>query len=88
MDQHDMSQKVVCAECEWRGPLSAVDHVDDPRPHPGAAADRWQVCPQCRTPEQIRVACEADGCWREVTCGMRHQDGIYRHTCSSHAPRS
>lgn len=81
-----MDQKVLCGECDWHGPLSDVDHVYDPKPRPGTAASRWQVCPQCRTPEQILVACEIDGCWSETTCGLNHPDGVYRRTCSKHAP--
>jgi hypothetical protein len=78
-----MHQKVLCANCGWHGDLEDVDHVDDPRPRPGLAADRWQVCPQCRAPEHIRIACEEGGCWKESTCGVSTPAG-YRRKCSQH----
>lgn len=77
--------KAVCSECGWHGTAADLDHVDDPRPLHGMAADRWQVCPKCRTPEHIRPACDEPGCFDAITCGTPLPTG-YRSTCSKHAP--
>jgi len=76
-------QRVFCRECDWHGDLEEVDHVYDPKPRPGIAADCWQVCPQCRTPEHIGVVCDESGCEQEATCGTPTPSG-YRQVCGFH----
>lgn len=76
-------EKRICTECEWRGHLSEIDHVYDPKPNPGMAPEHWQVCPRCRTPEHIAPVCDEPDCWRVSTCGFNTAEG-YRRTCGSH----
>lgn len=78
--------KVRCEECGWQGKTVEVDCVQDPRPNPNQIADIWNVCPECRTPEVIRVVCDEPGCDREGNCGTMTQEYGYRWTCGTHAP--
>jgi len=77
--------KVGCEECDWRGQMSEVDYVEDPRPLPGTKADNWVICPQCRTPEHLREVCDEPECQSFTTCGTNTPNG-YRRTCSDHWP--
>jgi hypothetical protein len=77
--------KVTCDECHWKGTLGQVDRVLDPNPLPNTEPDMWHVCPRCRTPEHIVMACDEEHCWERVTCGTPTPEG-YRNTCSVHAP--
>lgn len=81
--------KVRCMSCGWQGDSAEVDMVIDPRPKTNQLAEKWSVCPECRTPESIQKVCDEPGCDREATCGWVHGRGepeeIYRWTCGSHA---
>jgi hypothetical protein len=74
---------VLCGECDWHGDWGAVDHVVDPRPLPGTVASSWEVCPNCRMPEHILLACEEPDCRSPATCGWPMSAG-YRLTCGNH----
>jgi len=75
--------KAVCDErkCRWHGPLSKCLTAQNP-------FEKDEIihgCPECKTVESIRCACEHPGCWEPVTCGTPTRDG-YKNTCGDHAP--
>ncbi len=61
-----------------------IDEVKDPRPLPGQNASVWQICPACRTPENLSPVCDHIGCDKQVSNGALRSDGSYRNTCSGH----
>lgn len=78
--------KVKCSECGWTGLKAELDSVSDPRPKINRIADIWNVCPNCRMPEQIKFLCDEPGCDREVAAGVPTADDGYRLTCGPHMP--
>jgi len=75
-----IQEKVRCTECHWKGLIDKIDMVKDPK------SDMvWQVCPNCRIPENLITVCDEKGCWDGITCGTPTKDG-YRSTCSKHQP--
>jgi hypothetical protein len=70
--------KWVCQECRFIGAMEDFDHVQDPR------SDLvWVVCPECRTPSHVTMACDEPGCSEDSTCGFPTEAG-YRRTCGKH----
>lgn len=70
--------KWICLECRFIGPIAEFDKVKDPR-----GDDEWTVCPKCRTPEHVTMACDEPGCSEVSTCGFPTEAG-YRRTCGNH----
>ncbi len=68
--------KYLCKVCDWTGtePLEAR--------HPFIDGDTVLGCPKCREMD-FRKACEWDGCWDEVSCGVNTPDG-YKMLCGKH----
>lgn len=77
-----MSDKRICQECGWRGVASAVVTA----PSPFHVNDTVQGCPRCFEIQTMRIACDSDGCWREMSSGTPTEAG-YRMTCGEHRPR-
>ncbi len=75
--------KLICTECKWQGTVSQVLTAPNPFATPG---ETIQGCPDCKTPECFRMACDVPGCWQLVSCGTPTKAG-YRHTCSTHRPK-
>ena len=78
------TDKWICTECNYLGPMKSFDQVPDPR-----GSDTWTVCPQCRAPEHVAQVCDEPGCRKESSCGFPTPQG-YRRTCGDHfrSPRS
>lgn len=74
--------KTVCHCCDWRGMASDLLRA----PSPFDPTDELVACPNCKQLDELIVACDEDGCWREATCGTP-VDGGYRQTCFDHAPK-
>ena len=74
-----MINKWICTECRFIGMSDEFDKVKDPR-----GDDTWRVCPKCRTPEHITMACDEPGCERESSCSFPTDAG-YRRTCFQHS---
>lgn len=74
-----MTDKVICEECNWRGRLEEIVKVKDP-----GGEDIWNVCPNCRTPENLISACEYSECWMYASCGTPLSGGGYSQTCGKH----
>jgi hypothetical protein len=56
------NERVFCTApvCGWRGKQGdVVDSLVDPVTH-----RTWEICPLCRTPAHIAIACEESGCWK------------------------
>lgn len=79
-----MIDKWICTECRFVGVSHNFDTVKDPR-----GPDTWNVCPNCRTPEHVAIACDEPGCDRESECGFPADfpadTGLYRRTCLEHS---
>lgn len=71
--------KCKCLECDWLGPdtevLVAVNPFD--------AEDQISGCPQCKSVETLRVACDVPGCDELASCGWNDATGR-RTTCGQH----
>jgi hypothetical protein len=73
---------LICAECNSITSESAVLRAENPfNPE-----DELTGCPTCKAVDQFLMACDAVGCKSGVSMGMRHEDGVYRATCSKHRP--
>ena len=74
-----MIDKWICTECAFIGAIDEFDKVKDPH-----GSDIWTVCPKCRTPERVTMACDEPGCNKESSCGFPTPAG-YRRTCFNHS---
>ena len=73
---------LICKDCDSIVSESGVLRAESPfNPE-----DELTGCPTCKAADQFRLACAASGCTFEVSMGMRHEDGVYRSTCSKHGP--
>lgn len=72
----------VCCECDAIVPLGK----ELAAPNPFDRDERIEGCPECREINTLVLACPWDGCTRVVSMGMRHADGVYRSTCTTHGP--
>lgn len=79
-----MNDKCMCAarRCGWFGLYADVLCA----PSPFDSGEQLMACPECKTVEQIFVACDEPGCWNMVDCGTPTPSG-YRQTCGKHVPR-
>jgi hypothetical protein len=75
-----MKRKVFCKECDWRGDLYQ-DALCEANPFD--RSENIYGCPKCKSVEQFAMACDYNGCWKEVTGGFSTPDG-YRNTCYMH----
>ena len=76
-----MTSKVMCEACGWAGVDSDICEVADP-----GGNDIWQVCPYCRTPENLILICEHNGCRKTVSSATPVAGG-YAQTCFQHSPK-
>ena len=77
-----MSTKLICTvtRCGWHG---TVDDVLK-SPSPFDDEELW-ACPNCKSVESLKLACDEPDCWKAVECGAPTPEG-YKSTCSEHAP--
>ncbi len=76
-----MRRKIVCKECGWKGEANQLLTGNNP-----FAPDEIVFgCPECKSVDCHRPACDTENCWSCVTCGIMTPDG-YRSTCSRHMP--
>jgi hypothetical protein len=73
--------KYLCEECGWHG--LSTDLLEAPNPF-DPKYKCWG-CPECKSIDHQCVACDADGCWKQATCGTPMPDK-YWHTCGDHVP--
>jgi hypothetical protein len=70
--------KYLCGDCTWHGDQSEVLEARNPF----CPEDSLLGCPRCRD-VTIFKACDEDGCWKQVTCGVNTPSG-YRQVCGDH----
>ena len=71
--------KVLCAECNWRGHLKDVLTALNPFD----LEDEIVGCPRCKSVNSISGVCDEMGCEEIDTCGFPTPEG-YRRTCGKH----
>lgn len=71
--------KFLCQSCD--APLREDEVLHAPNPFD----PDWKIqgCPKCLEVNSLVVACEADSCFQEVTCGFPTPTG-YMRTCGKH----
>lgn len=75
--------KVRCEECDWHGEESEILTAKNPFDE----TETINGCPNCKSVDSIRVACDEPGCFEFSSCGTPTDNG-YRQTCGKHAPRN
>jgi len=78
----EMGRKHVCGNlrCNWCGDSDDVLRA----PNPFEEGELW-ACPECKTVNELYLACDVEECCEMVTCGTPTKEG-YRSTCSKHRP--
>ena len=74
-------RKIVCIQCDWCG--SPDETLKDFNPF--NLDEKIHGCPQCKSIDEFRIACDEPGCDQTVECGTNTKDG-YRATCLKHRP--
>jgi hypothetical protein len=69
--------KWCCTECDWRGSDLLVSQ------NPFNRDDKIHGCPECKSVECFKAACDEPGCNKDASCGWPSADG-YRNTCHDH----
>ena len=76
--------KILCGESRrecWHG--SSLDLLRAPDPF--NLGQELAACPVCRCDDDLKRACDIDGCWKEATCGTPVSDARrYVQVCGDH----
>ena len=70
--------RLLCDECGWIGDCACVLKAKNPF-EDGAI----MACPNCKLVEDLKVACEINGCVEKASCGKSTANGYVR-CCGDH----
>lgn len=76
--------KVICETYRrvcWRGTVKQVLRAQSPFD----PEQEITACPNCKDDENLKAACDIEGCWNEATCGTPVPDARrYVRVCGEH----
>ncbi|KKL83145.1 hypothetical protein LCGC14_1977660 [marine sediment metagenome] len=84
MSTKPQAGKTVCEMCEYQSSNAFLDHLNGVNPF--NVEEIIHGCPECKSIDSFRSACDEPGCWELVSCGTPSAGG-YRTTCRAHKPR-
>ena len=74
--------KWVCEECDATITDKHMLKAENPFGVDGIYEDIYG-CPECKSVNCFREACDIDGCWRNAVCGSPTENG-YKRMCWIH----
>ena len=76
-------RKFVCAY--WKCGFHGLKDSFLIAPDPFNEGDTLMACPECRSDDNVRLACDEQDCWKEATCGTPVNDERrYLNVCGEH----